>query len=160
MRPHKEGDWPLGQDTLQEFLNLLNLLHKKIQFNMETKQVGQLPSLDIDIYRKSDGARGPKIYRKPTHTNLYLQENLNHHPANKVYVLTSLVHRAKTLCDQDFLPQEFEFPTAVLKLNGYSQQQIDEPWEQQLRPPRTMTNPQRPRTCHTHRRILDDLTEC
>jgi hypothetical protein len=91
---------------------------------METEEDGHLPFLDIDIYRKIDGSLGHKVYRKPTHTNLYLQQNSHHHPANKHSVLTSLVHRAKTLCDQDSLPQEMEFLTTVFKMNGYSTQQI------------------------------------
>jgi len=35
---------------------------------------GHLPFLDIDIYRKTDGSLGHKVYRKPTHTNLYLHQ--------------------------------------------------------------------------------------
>jgi len=36
---------------------------------------------------------------------------------------TSLIHRAKALCDQDSLTQEPEFLTTVFKENGYSPQQ-------------------------------------
>ena len=97
--------WPHGQDKLQEFLHHINGLHKKIQFTMEIEKDGHLPFLDIDIYRKTDGSLGHKVYSKPTHTNLYLQQSSHHHPANKRSVLTSLTHRAITLCDQDSLPQ-------------------------------------------------------
>jgi hypothetical protein len=65
--------WPHGQDRLQDFLNHINGLHKKIQFTMEIEKDGHLPFLDIDIYRKTDSSLGHKVYRKPTHTNLYLQ---------------------------------------------------------------------------------------
>ena len=112
--------WPHGQDKLMDFLNHLNGLHKKIKFTMEIEKDGHLPFLDIHIYRRTDGSLGHKVYRKPTHTNLYLQQNSHHHPANKNSVLTSLIHRAKTLCDQDSLPQELEFLTTVFKMNGYS----------------------------------------
>ena len=78
----------------------------------------------MDIYRKTDGSLGHKIYRKPTHTNLYLHQNLHHHPANKHSALASLMHRAKGLCDDDSLTQELEFLTTVFKDNGYSPQQI------------------------------------
>jgi hypothetical protein len=91
---------------------------------METEKDGHLPFLDIDIYRETDGCLGHKIYRKPTHTNLYLQQNSHHNPANKQSVLTSLIYRAKTHCDQDSLPQELDFLTTVFKMNGYSQQQL------------------------------------
>ena len=85
---------------------------------------GHLPFLDIDIYRKRDGSLGHKVYRKPTHTNLYLHQNSHHHPTNKQSVLASLIHRAKALCDQNSLTQELEFLTTVFKDNGYSPQQI------------------------------------
>jgi hypothetical protein len=35
--------WPHGQDRLQDFLNHLNGLHKKIQFTMEIEKDGHLP---------------------------------------------------------------------------------------------------------------------
>jgi hypothetical protein len=73
---------------------------------METEEEGYLPFLDIDIYRKTDGSLGHKVYWKSTHTNLYLHQNSHHHPANKQSALASLIHRAKALCDQDSLPQE------------------------------------------------------
>jgi hypothetical protein len=76
--------------------------------------------LDIDIYRKTDGSLGHKGYRNPTYTNLYRQQNSHHHPANKHSILTTLVHRARALCDQDSLPQELDFLTKVFKKNGYS----------------------------------------
>jgi hypothetical protein len=60
--------WQHGQEKLTEFLNHLNGHHNKIQFTMEKE--GHLPFLDIDIYRKTDGSRRYKVYRKPTHTNL------------------------------------------------------------------------------------------
>jgi hypothetical protein len=116
--------WPHGQVKLLEFLDHLNGLQKNIRFTMETEKEGHLPFLDIDIYRRTDSSLGHKVYRKPTHTNLYLQQNSHHHPAHKQSVLTSLIHRARTLCDKDSLPQELEFLTTIFKNNGYSQQQV------------------------------------
>ena len=71
-----------------------------------------------------DGSLGHKVYRKPTHTKLYLHQKSHHHPANKNSVFSSLVQRAKALCDQDSLALELTFLTNVLKQNGYSNQQI------------------------------------
>jgi hypothetical protein len=92
----------------------------------QIEKEGHLPFLDIDIYRKTDGSLGHKVYRKPTHTNLYLQQNSHHHPANKQFVLTSLIYTAKALCDQESLTRELEFLTTVFKNSGYSQQQIQQ----------------------------------
>ena len=87
---------------------------------MEIEENGRLPFLDIDIYKKEDGSLGHKVYRKPTHTNLDLHQLSHHHPANKHSVLSSLIHRAHALCDQDSLPQELDFLTTVFKENGYN----------------------------------------
>jgi hypothetical protein len=108
---------------------------------MEIEEEGHLPFLDIDIYRKTDGSLGHKVYRKPTHTNLYLHQNSHHHPANKQSVLASLIHRAKALCDEDSITQELEFLTTVFKDNGYSHQQIRQAMEPATRTPKTNDKP-------------------
>lgn len=48
-----------------------------------------------------------------------------YHPANKHSVLSSLIHRAHALCDEDSLPQELDFLTTVFKQNGYNDRQIE-----------------------------------
>jgi len=113
--------WPHGKEKLMDFLKHLNGINN-IQFTMEIER-GHLPFLDIDIY-KIDGSLGHKVYRKTTHTNFYLHQRSHHHPANKHSVLSSLVHRAKALCDQESLAPELTFLTNVFKQNGYSQQRI------------------------------------
>jgi hypothetical protein len=67
-----------GPGKLAEFLDHLNGLHENIKFTMETEKDGHLPFL-----YKPDGSLGNRVYRKPTHTNLYLHANSHHHPSNK-----------------------------------------------------------------------------
>jgi hypothetical protein len=78
--------WPHGQEKLAEILNHTKGLRHYTQFTME-KEESHLPFLDIDVYRKTDGSLGHKVYHKPTHTNLYLHQNSHHHPAHKQPVL-------------------------------------------------------------------------
>jgi hypothetical protein len=47
---------------------------------METESEDHFPFLDLDIYRGPDGSLGHKVYRKPIHTNLYLNAKSHHHP--------------------------------------------------------------------------------
>jgi hypothetical protein len=70
---------------------------------METERDGYLCFLDIDVYRSSDGSLGHKVYHKPTHTNLYLNSSSQPYPVNEVAVLSTLLHGARALCDQDSL---------------------------------------------------------
>jgi hypothetical protein len=53
---------------------------------METESEGHLPFLDLDIYRRPDGSLEHRVYRKSTHTNLYLNAKSHlTHPINKRY---------------------------------------------------------------------------
>ena len=80
-----------------------------------------------------DGSLGHKLYRKPTHTNLYLQQKSHHHPANQHSVLSSVIHRAKALCDQQSLAPELTFLTSVFQQNGYSHQETQRAMKQSTR---------------------------
>jgi len=130
--------WPHGKASLTTFLVHLNSLHKNIQFTMEIEENGRLPFLNIDVYKKTTGSLGHKVYRKPTHTNPYLHPLSHHHPAHKLSVLSSLVHRAHALCDHESLSQELEFLTTNFKQNGYNDGQI----ERAMKPSRQIPVPE------------------
>jgi hypothetical protein len=73
---------------------------------MEVEKNLSLPFLDVLVGRRPDGSLGHTVYRKPTHTDLYLHAKSAHRPAQKKGVLHSLVHRARKLCDADSLDKE------------------------------------------------------
>ena len=61
------------------FLEHLSTIDQNIQFTREeSRQDGSMPFLDILITPKEDGSLSTTVYRKPTHTDLYLQWNSNH----------------------------------------------------------------------------------
>jgi hypothetical protein len=64
------------------------------------------------------------VYRKPTHTNLYLNAKSHYYPSNKQAVLSTLIYRARALFDEDSLQAELVFLKDVFRENGYSDQQI------------------------------------
>ena len=124
-----------------QFLGNLSGLHNKIEFTMEKEEEGHIPFLGNAIYRITDGFLGHKVYRKPTHTSLYLHQNFHQLPANKQSVSASLIHRTKSLFDQDSLTQELEFLIPVFKGNGYSDQQIRKAMEPAARTAKTNDKP-------------------
>ena len=72
----------------EEFFQHLNGIEEKIQFTAEnTKADGSLPFLDTLVTVKEDGSLSTSIYRKPTHTNQYLQWDSHHSIANKYSVI-------------------------------------------------------------------------
>ena len=51
----------------------INSIDEKIQFTMEdSRSDGSMPFLDTLVTPSSDGSLSTKVYRKPTHTDLYL----------------------------------------------------------------------------------------
>jgi hypothetical protein len=106
-------------------MNHLNSIHHCIQFTVETKREGNLRFLDIDIYRRPNGSLGHRVYCKPTHTNLYLNARSHHHPSNKQAALSTLVHRARALCNENSLHAKSVFLRDVYRQKGYKDWQLD-----------------------------------
>jgi hypothetical protein len=80
--------------------------------------------LDIDIYRTPDGLLGYKVYRRPICTNLYLNSGFHHHSSSKHKIISTLMHTARALHDQDSLHCMLEFLTVAVRQNSYSNLQI------------------------------------
>ena len=86
--------WSHGDNELQIFLQHLNSLHPSIKFMMELEKDKKLLFLDV-LVKKSDGSRGHLVSRKPTHTDLYLHAESEHHSAQIRAILSTLVHHAR-----------------------------------------------------------------
>jgi hypothetical protein len=91
---------------------------------METISEGHLPFLDTDVYKIPNSSLGHRVYCRPTHTDLYLNAGSHHHPSSMQAILSTLVHRARALYDQDSLHAELALLRDVFRLNGYNDQQI------------------------------------
>jgi hypothetical protein len=102
----------------------LNSIHTNIQISMDTERDGHIAFLDIDVYKRPNGSLGHWVYRKLTHTNLYLSATSHHNPANKQAALSTIVHRAKAICDSNSLPQELKFLHQNFQDKRYSEWNI------------------------------------
>ena len=80
---------------------------------------GKLPFLDTLLHHKNDGSLDISIYRKPTHTDRYLNFS-SHHPHHvKESVLSCLFHRARTIAQGEHTQVEEDHPRGVLEGNRY-----------------------------------------
>ena len=62
-----------------EFLQHINSMDDGIQFSAEnTKADGSMPFLDTLVIPQSDGSLMTTVYRKPNHTDQYLQWDSHH----------------------------------------------------------------------------------
>ena len=91
----------------EEFFHHMKSLDNNIKFTAEnTRADGSIPFLDTLVTPKSDRSLQTKVYRKPTHTNQYLQWDSHHAMSNKYSVISSLLHRVKHICSSQELLEE------------------------------------------------------
>ena len=76
---------------LQEFLSHLNGVESSIQFMVERESEGKLPFLDVLLQRDLDGSILTTVYRKPTHTDRYL-DFASHHPIAHMIAVVQTLH--------------------------------------------------------------------
>ena len=75
-----------------------------------------IPFIDILVTPRLNGTFTTKVYRKPTHTDQYLQQDSNHNLASKYSVINTLTHRARTLCSTpELINNELEHLEEVLR---------------------------------------------
>ena len=91
------------------FLEHINSIDLNIQFSSdETRRDGSMPILDILITPEEDDKLSTSVYRKPNHTDLYLQWDSHHTIPSNYSVVGTLYHRAKTIFSSPLLFQEEE----------------------------------------------------
>ena len=105
---------------------LLSFIHRSssacpsIRFTVEVEKGGTLPFLDTLLRRKHDGTLDVTVYRKPTHTDRYLDFRSHHPPHVKRGLVRCLFDRARSVTStQDNLQKEECHLAKVLKQNGY-----------------------------------------
>ena len=87
----------MKSSQIESFLQHLNLIDHHIQFTKEdSRPDGSMPFLEILITPREDDSLSTTVYRKPTHTDLYLQWDSNHTITSKYSVVGTLHHRAQT----------------------------------------------------------------
>ena len=69
--------WKGSKEELELFVWLLNGVEYRVQFTLEVEKEGFLPFLDVGLM-KAVGKLVTRIYRKPTHTQQYINWNSNH----------------------------------------------------------------------------------
>ncbi len=115
--------WQHGADELEKFLQYLNNQHHSIQFTMEKESESKIPFLDVRVERK-EGKISTEVYRKRTHTDLYINFASHHHPHTKTGIIACLRDRAENICDGKNVRSEKQHLVKVFQANGYPKSMI------------------------------------
>ena len=82
------------KDATEDLLDHLNSVRPSIQLTVEVEKDGMLPFLDTLLRKREDGSMGVTVYRKPTHTDRYLDFQSHHPPHVKRDLVRCLYDRA------------------------------------------------------------------
>ena len=126
----------LKKQHAEEFTNHLNSLDPDIKFTTEGEEDRALAFLDTYTVIQDDGSLKIKIYRKPTHTDQYLNFHSNHPVQHKLGVIQTLHHRADSVIT-DPVDQESEklHINNALKKCGYPNWSFDKAAKPKTKPP-------------------------
>ena len=97
------------KDQVNKLQEHLNYIDPHIKFTIELPGTDGLPFLDT-LTKPTPSSTVFKVYRKPTHTERYLDYNSNHPISTKLSIIHTLLHRAKQVCsmhDYNHYPVQF-----------------------------------------------------
>ena len=120
----------LSSANKEEFFQHINSIDPRIQFTSEeSKPDGSIPFLDCLVVPQADGSIITTVYRKPTHTDMYMNWDSYHHLAAKYIVINTLRHRTKTVYHQTVIgkrrkpslqrPKKMQIPFMGLEQNKH-----------------------------------------
>lgn len=106
-------------EKIHEFLERINKWHPNLRFTVEFEKNKQLPFLDVLVTREDD-QHTTTLYRKPTHTDLYLLWESNQCRKYKLGLIKTLTVRVLRICSTpQLIDDETERLRATLRTNGY-----------------------------------------
>ena len=87
----------IASERIDEFHNHLNSINNNIQFTIEKENDNSIAFLDVKITKTENGDIFTNVYRKPTHTDQYLNFKSYQPIQHKAAVVRTLSHRARVI---------------------------------------------------------------
>ena len=116
----------LPSHRINEFLDHLNSVELSIQFTVEIESNGRLPFLDVLLECEEGGSISTTVYKKPTHTDRYLDFSSHHPLAHKIAVVKTLHGRAEAISSSVMhKDNEVRHVRRALGVNGYPREVVE-----------------------------------
>jgi hypothetical protein len=109
----------INQTKIHKFIGRINKWHPNLHFTEKFEENDRLPFLDVLVVRENNNYI-TTLYRKPTHTDLYMLFASNQCRKYKLGLIKTLMVRILRICSTPQLIQnETERLRTTLKANGY-----------------------------------------
>ena len=109
----------------ERFQNVLNAQNPKIQYTMDKENENkELEFLDIKIINNGTGKYEFDIFRKQAITNVQVKPQSSHDPRILRGIFKGFVHRAISICSENYIDKELDFLVNVFVENGYQQHEL------------------------------------
>jgi hypothetical protein len=109
----------INKNAITNFHDTLNSVDPHIKFTIEHEKDGQIAFLDTLVSRRNNSI-SIDVYRKPTHTDRYLDYASHHDMKHKISTATTLIHRSLNLpTTEDSKSEELKHVSVALASNGY-----------------------------------------
>ena len=117
---HQEGQ-------KQMFLDHIYKADPAIKFTVEcNKENGAIPILDTIVKPEADNTLSFTVYRKPAHIDQYLQGDSHYNLVAKYSVISTLIHRTRTVCTKpELLKSELQHLRKALAKCKYPKLALD-----------------------------------
>ena len=115
----------LKRTHLEKLFHHINNIHQNIKLTMEEESNGELVFFDT-LFKRNNGEISVFVYRKPTHTDQYLNYSSHYQASCKESVVSSLFNRAYSIItNKDVLHKENARIKQALQDNVYHESIIN-----------------------------------
>jgi hypothetical protein len=91
----------IEKEYIEELSSHINEFHLSIKFTSELQKDNTLPFLDALVYLDDSNTIQLDIYRKPTHTDHYLNYDSHHPKHQKLGIIKTLFYRCNTIVSEE-----------------------------------------------------------
>ena len=132
----------LHEYDVEEFTEHIKRIDPHIKFTIAPEKDSKFPFLDLWTHIMDDGSTKITIYRKPTHTDQYLNFKSHQPLTHKRSVVRTLTNRAQQyVTTAEDKNSELVHVHNALRANGYPEWALAPPPPSTKRPPNTNNNP-------------------
>jgi len=109
----------IPNEKILEFHTRINRWHSNLRFTVDFESNCSIPFLDVLVTHK-DHSIVTSLYRKPTHTGLYMLWDSNQNRRYKLGLIKTLVIRIYRICSsKEIIEKELDVLRVTLNDNGY-----------------------------------------